>query len=56
LGYTDRIPHLLITLAEVEVVAEDGALALRLVDEAFALGAKDVTFLYGWGLITLGFG
>lgn len=50
LGYAERIPHLLITQAEVEVIAEDGALARRLVDEAFALGGKDVPFLHGWGL------
>jgi predicted ATPase/DNA-binding XRE family transcriptional regulator len=50
LGLDERIPHLLITQAEVEVLAEDGALAKRLVDEAFALGGQDVLFLHAWGL------
>lgn len=32
------------------MIAEDGALAMHLVDEAFALGGNGVAFLHGWGL------
>jgi predicted ATPase/DNA-binding XRE family transcriptional regulator len=47
-GFDERIPHLLVTLSEVETLNENGAQALQLVDQALTIGIGDHTILRAW--------
>lgn len=47
-GFDEHIPHLLVTLSEVEALNENGEPALQLVDQALTMGVGEQTILRAW--------